>query len=160
MEKAKSAQTPVCFYPKAHPKPHTPSWSLVKKDMHYSKWKLNAAAQTIRGGKSVIEAQSILAGVDKKGGRFITELLKEAVEAGVKRGHLPEQMFVKTITVGGSILLRKPDIKGRGRTGMIKKPVSSMRLCLEHKSAAEFFKLTVKGETPVGLSAVFRKMLY
>lgn len=128
--------------------------------MHYSKWKLNAAAEVIRGGKSLIEAKNLLASVDKKGGRLITELLDELTESGIKRGYNPEQMFVKTITVGGSILFKKPDIKGRGRTGLIRKPVCSMRLCLEEKSAAEFFKLTVKGETPPGLSGVFRKMLY
>lgn len=160
IESAKSVATPVCFYPKMHPKPHAQSWSLVKKDMHYSKWKLNAAAECIRGGKSVIEAKNILAQVDKKGGRLISELLEETINAGIKRGYDVDRMFVKNITVGGSILFKKPDIKGRGRTGLIRKPVCSMRLCLEEKSTAEFFKLTVKGQTPPGLSNVFRKMMY
>ena len=57
--------------------------------MHYSKWKLNAAAQTIRG-KSLLYAKIILANVDKKGGRLITELLDEMEEIGVKRGKNPE----------------------------------------------------------------------
>ncbi len=52
-------------------------------------------------------------------------------------------MFVKNITVGSSILFRKPDIKGRGRTGVIKVPVCSMRITLEEKSPAEFYKLTL-----------------
>lgn len=160
LAKAKSVQAPVCFYPIAHPKPHTPSWSGTKTGMHYSKWKLNAAAEVIRGGKSLIEAKNLLAQVDKKGGRLLTELLDEVSERGIKRGYNPEQMFVKTITVGGSILFKKPDIKGRGRTGLIRKPVCSMRLCLEEKSPAEFFKLTIKGETPPGLSGIFRKMMY
>ena len=69
-------------------------------------------------------------------------------------------MYVKTITVGGSILFRKPDIKGRGRTGLIKKLRSSMRITLEEKSAAEFYKLTLKGHTPPGMSALFRRMIY
>ncbi len=127
--------------------------------MHYSKWKLNAAAQTIRG-KSLVDAKVILASVDKKGGRLITELLEEMEELGVKRGKNPEQMYVRTITVGGSILYKAPDIKGRGRTGIIRKPVCSMRIVLEQKSAAEFYKMMLKGETPAGLSGLFRRMMY
>lgn len=111
--------------------------------MHYSRWKLNAAAQLIRGGKSLIDAKNALANADKKGAKFIEELLKEAEELGIKKGRNPEQMFVKTITVGSTILFRKPDIKGRGKTGVIKVPVCSMRLTLEEKTAADFYKLTL-----------------
>jgi len=49
---------------------------MVKKDMHYSRWKLNAAAQLIRGGRSLIDAKNALANADKKGALFIEDLLK------------------------------------------------------------------------------------
>ena len=69
-------------------------------------------------------------------------------------------MFVRTITVGGSTLFKKPDIKGRGKTGLIKKPKCSMRLVMEEKTPSDFFKLMLSGKTPAGLSALFRRMLY
>ena len=78
----------------------------------------------------------------------------------MKKGRNPEQMFVRTITVGGSIMLKKPDIKGRGRTGVIRKPLCSMRMVLEEKNPAEFYKMMLKGETPPGLAALFRRMVY
>lgn len=78
----------------------------------------------------------------------------------MRRGRNPEQMFVRTATVGGSIMFKKPDIKGRGRTGVIKKPICSIRIVLEEKTPADFYKLMLQGRTPTGLSALFRRMLY
>ena len=69
-------------------------------------------------------------------------------------------MFVKTITCGGSIAYKAPDIKGRGKCGTIRKPKSSVRIVLEERSPAEFYKMMLKGETPMGMSAVFRRMMY
>lgn len=43
-------------------------------------------------------------------------------------------MFVKLATTGKAIHHKKMDIKGRGRTGMIKVPVSSIRITLEERS--------------------------
>ena len=127
--------------------------------MHYSKWKLNCVAHVIKG-KSLIDAKALLATLDKKGAKFMEQLIEELEEQGVRRGRNPEQMFIRTITVGGSIMLKKPDIKGRGRTGVIRKPLCSMRMVLEEKNPAEFYKMMLKGETPVGLAALFRRMVY
>lgn len=149
----------MCYFPRAHKVTHAHRWSGIRKDMYYSKWKLNAAAQVIRG-RSLLDAKAALASVDKKGGRFITKLLEEIEEVGVKRGRNPEQMWVKTITVGGSILYKAPDIKGRGKTGLIRKPKCSMRIVLEEKTAADFYKMMLKGDTPTGLAAIFRRMVY
>ena len=63
---------------------------MVKKDIIYSKWKLNAAAQLIRGGKSLIDAKNALSSADKKGCKFIEELLNEVEDRGVKKGYNPE----------------------------------------------------------------------
>ena len=133
LAKASEISDPVCFYPRAHKKPHCYRIAGVKKDMHYSKWKLNAVAECIRN-KPIIDAKNILAGLDKRGGKWIGELLEQLLEKAIRRGHNPEQIWVRTITVGGSILLRKPDIKGRGRCGTIKKPKCSMRIVLEEKT--------------------------
>ena len=159
LEKARAAKNPVCFYPVAHRPAHACRWSAVKKDMNYSMWKLNAVCTVIRG-KSLIDARSTLAAVDKKGAKFVLELLDKLEAQGVKSGRNPEQMYIRTVTVGGGVLFSAPDIKGRGRCGTIRKPKCSMRIMLEEKSAADFYKLMLKGETPVGLSSMFRRMIY
>jgi len=69
-------------------------------------------------------------------------------------------MYVKTITVGGYFANKRPDIKGRGRTGIIRKPMSNMRVVMEEKTDVDFYKMMLKGETPVGLSTVLRKVVY
>lgn len=66
LEKAGAQATPVCYYPAAHKVTHGQRWAAVNKKMAYSKWKLNAVAQAIRG-KSLLEAKNILRNVDKKG---------------------------------------------------------------------------------------------
>lgn len=43
-------------------------------------------------------------------------------------------MFVKTSIVGKAIKMKKIDIKGRGRTGIIKVPVSQITITLEERS--------------------------
>mmetsp|Transcript_28324 Transcript_28324/g.37816 ORF Transcript_28324/g.37816 Transcript_28324/m.37816 type:complete len:240 (+) Transcript_28324:111-830(+) len=159
LSKVSDSPTPVCFYPKSVKVTHGHRWAGTKKDLHYSKWKLNAVAAAIRG-KSLIDAKAMLGSVDKKGAKFVRELVDEIEKQGVKRGRNPEQMFVRTATVGGSIMYKTADIKGRGRTGMIRKPLSSIRIVMEEKTPKDFYKMMLKGDTPPGLSALFRRMLY
>ena len=78
----------------------------------------------------------------------------------MNKGRDPERMFVHTITVGGSILHKKPDIKGRGRTGVIRKPLSSIRIVLAEKSISDFYKMMLVGEASPGLAAFFRRMVF
>ena len=118
-------------------------------------WKLNAVCAAIRG-KSLIDAKNLLDVIDKKGGVFIRELLEELEYTGVRRGRNPEQMWVRTITCGSSVLYKAPDIKGRGRCGVIRKPKCSMRIVIEEKTTEEYFKMVLKGETPSGLSSMYR----
>ena len=159
IEKARAAAKPVCFYPAAHKPEHNPRWSGVKKDMMYSMHKLNAVCAVVRG-QSLVDAKARLAIVDKKGAKFVLELLNQLEEKGVKQERNPEQMYVRTVTVGSGYVYTAPDIKGRGRCGMIRKPKCSMRIVLEERSATDLYKLMLKGETPIGLAALFRRMAY
>ena len=70
LEKARAAEKPICYYPKAHKIKYEKRWSGVKTDMKYSKHKLNAVAGCVRG-KPLIDAKAILNNIDKKGSRFI-----------------------------------------------------------------------------------------
>ena len=78
----------------------------------------------------------------------------------MKRGRNPEQMWVKTVTVGSGVVFKAPDIKGRGRCGVIRKPKCNMRIVLEEKTPAEFYALMLKGHTPPGLANIYRQMIY
>ena len=89
ISKVQSSVTPVCFYPRTHKKEHEKRWAGTKKDIHYSKWKLNAVAGLVRN-TSLIEARSILANADKKGADYILEVLQELEDQGVRRGINPE----------------------------------------------------------------------
>ena len=84
-------------------------------------------------------------GVDKKGAKFVTELLQQLEDAGIRRGRNPEQMWVRTVTVGSGVVFKVPDIKGRGRCGIIRKPKCSMRIVLEEKTPEQFYALMLKG---------------
>ena len=44
--------------------------------MHYSMWKLNTVAAAVRG-KSLLDAKASLANSDKKGSKFVEELIDE-----------------------------------------------------------------------------------
>ena len=43
---------------------------------------------------------------------------------------------------------------------MIHSPISSLRIVLEEKSPADYYKMMLKGECPPMMGYVFRKMLY
>jgi ribosomal protein L22 len=54
-----------------------------------------------------------------------------------------ERMYVKSVICGKGILMKKLDIKGRGRMGIIKVPKCSIKVQLEEKSTQEFFKMNL-----------------
>ena len=43
---------------------------------------------------------------------------------------------------------------------MIRVPKSNLRLVLEEKSEADFFKMALRGETPPGVGEFFKRILY
>ena len=44
--------------------------------------------------------------------------------------------------------------------GMIHAPISHIRVVLEEKSAKEFYKMMITGNSPASIGNIFRKMLY
>jgi len=52
------------------------------------------------------------------------------------------------------------DIKGRGRTGVIEVPKSDIVITLEERSPLDFYKMTMQGKYPLGMSHTIRKMLF
>ena len=52
-------------------------------------------------------------------------------------------MFVKSVICGKGFLMKKIDIKGRNRMGMIMVPKCSIKLVLEEKPLKDYYKMLV-----------------
>jgi len=70
-----------------------------------------------------------------------------------------QQLFVKTVLCGKGILLKKIDIKGRSRMGMICKPKCSVKIVLEEKPLDEFYKLVISGKAPTGIATLMKSVM-
>jgi ribosomal protein L22 len=159
-EKLAKIQTPPeCYFPAEHIQPPNPTWIAKKLDIPYSSIKLMAVANLITG-KHIYDAIATLNGVDKKGGPIVESVLFAAKKNGQNKGFNEERMFVKTSIVGKGISHKKVDIKGRGKMGMITVPKCSLVITLEERSATDYYKMIMKGETPAGIAATYRRLLY
>jgi len=56
--------------------------------------------------------------------------------------------------------MKKLDIKGRSRMGIIRVPKCSVKLVLEEKHPQEYYKMLMKGNTPPGTSELLKQMLH
>ena len=69
-------------------------------------------------------------------------------------------MWVRTVTVGSGVVYKAPDIKGRGRTGIIRKPKCSMRIVLEEKTfifsflTLQLIEQVETAQNPLGLCGI------
>ena len=122
-------------------------------------YKLNACAKLVMK-KNIHDALNLIQNVSKKGGKIVDSVLRAALVNGRKKGMAVERMFVKDIVLGKALGHKKIDIKARGKFGLIHSPISSITVVLEEKSAADFYKMIVKGECPPALGHTFRTMLY
>lgn len=110
--------------------------------------------------KHILDALILVSNLAKKGGPLVKSVLEAARVNGIKKGYAEERMFVKEIVLGKALGPRKLDIRARGKFGLIHSPISSIRVVLEEKSQADFYKMVVTGKTPPAIGHVFRKMLY
>jgi hypothetical protein len=68
-------------------------------------------------------------------------------------------MFVKEILCGKAYLMKKIDIKGRTRMGVIRVPKSHVRVILEEKPIQDFYKMILKGHSPPQFGEIIKTML-
>ena len=158
---SKEVKEPELFFPqvvKDAIQPN-PTWKAHKLSVSYSVHKLNAAAFFVRG-KHIYDALTLINNVAKKGGPLIKSVLEAARHNGVKQGYSEERMWVKEVILGKKLGPKKIDIKARGKFGMMHSPISHITVIMEQKSAADFYKMVVSGNTPPTVGHVFRKMLY
>ena len=159
LQKMNKAEKPVCYFPNAVEKIENPTVTARRLRIRYSAIKLGAVANAIHG-LHVYDAENMLNHIDKKGGEFVKNALTNARRAGQRAGYAEDRMFVKSIIVGRGISHKKIDIKARGKYGTIKVPKSNLRLVLEEKNEADFYKMALKGESPPGMGDLFRRILY
>ena len=67
---------------------------------------------------------------------------------------------MKSIVCGKGILLKKMEIKGRGRMGIRKVPKCSVKLVLEEKPIEEFYRMILEGKCPAGLADQLRTVQF
>lgn len=82
----------------------------------------------------------------------MAKILNSARSNAKFQGMNEQRLFVKSIVCGKGILLKKVDIKGRSRMGMIRKPKCSVTIVLEEKSVEDFYKMIISGNCPPGVA--------
>src|SRR3989338_10753407 len=87
---------------------------------HQSPRKVRLVADLIRG-KSIAQARAALLYLPKKSSPALGKLLDSAIANASSRGASAENLFVKTITVNKSAVMRRARPFGRGRSGPLRK---------------------------------------
>ncbi len=89
--------------------------------------KVALVAHMIRG-KKVVVAQRELAFLPKKVAPALKKLLDSAVANARTHGSVPEELFVKTITVNKGSMQKRFRPFSRGRSGVIRKTMSHVTI--------------------------------
>ena len=98
--------------------------------------KLNLVAQLIRN-KPVFQALDALRFCEKRIADDVKKLLDSAVaNAENNHGLDIDNLIVTEATVGREMIMKRIDIKGRSRRGIIKKPFSNMRVVVSEVGAS------------------------
>ena len=103
-------------------------------------------------GMHLYDAQSYCAAVPRKSAEVMGKILNSARSNAKFQGLEEQRLFVKSVVCGKGVLLKKIDIKGRSRMGMIRKPKCSVTIVLEEKSVEDFYKLIISGKCPPGVA--------
>jgi large subunit ribosomal protein L22 len=111
---------------------------------HQSPRKVGLVARLIRG-KSVPAARAALLYLPKKSSPAIGKLLDSAVANARSAGAVPEDLFVKIITVNKGMVMRRARPFARGRSGSIRKTMSIVHIELAASPKAAKAARTKKG---------------
>ncbi|CDW87373.1 UNKNOWN [Stylonychia lemnae] len=150
---------PQCFFPSTIVKKIGRTQDASKWGLRYSSLKLNACAKSVRK-QSLLDAKTIVQFSNKKGAQIVLSVLEAARANALKKGLAEERLYVKECIVGKALGMKKLDIRGRGKMGMIHLPKSSIRITLEERPLEEFYKDLLKGNASPYIAHVFRKNLY
>lgn len=158
-EEEARADVPECYYPN-HQTVQTEGRIVTAKNthVHHSVYKLAAMARLING-QHLHDAQAYCAATPRKSAEAIGKVLNSARNNAKARGLMEEKLFVKSIICGKGFLLKKIDIKGRSRMGMIKKPKCSVSIVLEEKPMESFYEMIISGKCPPGAARQLKTVL-
>ena len=99
----------------------------ILKNYHQPPRKVRLVADLIRG-KSVPRAQNELLYLDKKAAPAIKKLLDSAVANARKTGVSTDTLFIKNISVDKGAVMRRIRPFSRGRSGILRKTMSIVKL--------------------------------
>ena len=103
------------------------------RHLRTSPQKLNLVAQSIRG----MDCEKALAELQFSKRRIAVDVKKilEAAIANAENNHQldVDRLFVKEVTVGKSMVMKRWRARARGRVGRIEKPFSNMRLVVRER---------------------------
>ncbi|MBT4627213.1 MAG: 50S ribosomal protein L22 [Rhodospirillales bacterium] len=103
------------------------------RHLRTSPQKLNLVAQSIRG----MDCEKALAELQFSKRRIAVDVKKilEAAIANAENTHQldVDRLFVKEVTVGKSMVMKRWRARARGRVGRIEKPFSNMRLIVRER---------------------------
>ena len=103
------------------------------RHLRTSPQKLNLVAQSIRG----MDCEKALAELQFSKRRISVDVKKilEAAIANAENNHQldVDRLFVKEVTVGKSMVMKRWRARARGRVGRIEKPFSNMRLIVRER---------------------------
>ncbi|MBT4041719.1 MAG: 50S ribosomal protein L22 [Rhodospirillales bacterium] len=103
------------------------------RHLRTSPQKLNLVAQSIRG----MDCEKALAELQFSKRRIAVDVKKilEAAIANAENNHQldVDRLFVKEVTVGKSMVMKRWRARARGRVGRIEKPFSNMRLIVRER---------------------------
>ena len=103
------------------------------RHLRTSPQKLNLVAQSIRG----LDCEKALAELQFSKRRIAVDVKKilEAAIANAENNHQldVDRLFVKEVTVGKSMVMKRWRARARGRVGRIEKPFSNMRLIVRER---------------------------
>ena len=103
------------------------------RHLRTSPQKLNLVAQSIRG----MDCEKALAELQFSKRRIAVDVKKilESAIANAENNHQldVDRLFVKEVTVGKSMVMKRWRARARGRVGRIEKPFSNMRLIVRER---------------------------
>ncbi len=105
----------------------------IARHIRVSPQKLNLVAQLIRG-KDCGKALATLAFSQRRVAKDVKKLLESAIANAENNHQLDvDRLFVSEASVGKSIVMKRWQARGRGRSSSVMKPFSNMRLIVRER---------------------------
>ena len=135
--------------------------NIFKKDIPYSRYKLNTVLQLIRK-KNVNDAILLLQQVNKKGAALVLYELEKIVKKFHEKedNYFNEQFVIAEAFVGGRLGPPKIDMKGRMKHGIRNKPYSRFTIRLKKITPNKFMTDVIMGKSNFYHSNLMKALIF